>query len=78
MKQENKQPTSFRLLFYVIKELLPDCSGGQASPSRQNWTLLELRQMNIDTDVKYKVCEYDKRYHIHTLQTNPRHGDEEP
>ena len=44
----------------MIKELLPDCSGGQASPSHQNWTLLELRQMNIDTDVKYKVSEYDQ------------------
>ena len=50
MKLENKHPTSFRLLFYVFKQLMRDCSGGQASPSRQNWTLLELRQINIDTD----------------------------
>ena len=60
MKQENKHPTPFGLLFYVSKQLLRDCSGGQASRSRQNRTLLELRLINIDTDAIYKVSGYDQ------------------
>ena len=51
-----KHPTSFRLSFYVFKQLLRDCSDGKASRSRQNVTLLALRQINIDTD----VSEYDQ------------------
>ena len=35
MKQENKHSTYFRL-FFVFKQLLRDCSAGQASRSRQN------------------------------------------
>ena len=35
-EQESKHPTYFRLIFYVFKQLLRDCSGGQASWSRQN------------------------------------------
>ena len=50
MKQENKHSTYFRVLVFVFKQLLRDSSGGQASRSRQNLTLLELRQINIDME----------------------------
>ena len=32
MKQETKHSMYFRVLVFVFKQLLRDCSGGQASP----------------------------------------------
>ena len=72
MKQENKHSTYFRVLVFVFKLLFQDCSGGQASRSRQNQTLFVLRQINIDMDaIKVSMV---RGYHNHTLQTGPSHS----